>query len=431
MFEKLLKKETKISVIGLGYVGLPLALEFAKKFKVLGMDINAERIALMKQNIDPSNELSAQDFIDRDIEFTSNWEDLRSANFHIVAVPTPIDVHKNPNLFPLLKASETLGKVLKKGDYVIFESTVYPGCTEEDCVPIIEKISGLKMGEDFKVGYSPERINPGDRARTIDKILKIVSGNDAEALKEISATYGAIIHAGIYEASSIKVAEAAKVIENSQRDLNIAFMNELSIIFDKLGIDTKEVLEAAGTKWNFLKFSPGLVGGHCIGVDPYYLVHKAKKVDYLPEVITSGRKINDEMPARIAKRMAQLLIQQGKNPGATKVLIKGITFKENVSDVRNSKVVDLVKELESFYITVDLVDCWADPKEVKAEYGLTLQEQATTDYDGVIVAVSHEQYLSLDFAYFQSIMNDRPILMDIKSIYDYPNPDLGLLYWRL
>lgn len=431
MFEKLSQKETKISVIGLGYVGLPLALEFAKKFKVVGMDINTERVALMKQNIDPSNELSAQDFVNRDIEFTSDWEDLRKANFHIVAVPTPIDVHKNPNLIPLLKASETIGKIIKKGDYVIFESTVYPGCTEEDCVPIIEKISGLKMGEDFKVGYSPERINPGDRARTIDKILKIVSGNDAEALKEISAVYGAIIQAGIYEASSIKVAEAAKVIENSQRDLNIAFMNELSIIFDKLGIDTKEVLEAAGTKWNFLKFSPGLVGGHCIGVDPYYLVHKAKKVDYLPEVITSGRKINDEMPARIAKRMAQLLIQQGKNPGVTKVLIKGITFKENVSDVRNSKVADLVKELESFYITVDLVDSWANPEEVKAEYGLILQEQAASDYDGVIVAVSHDQYRSLDFTYFQSIMNESPILMDIKSIYDYPSSDIELTYWRL
>lgn len=431
MIEQLSKKKAKISVIGLGYVGLPVALEFAKKYSVIGFDINSERIAQMKQGIDPSKELAPVEFKGRDIVFTDRADDLKAANFHIVAVPTPIDEHKNPNLFPLLKASETVGHIIKKGDYVVFESTVYPGCTEEDCVPIIEKISGLKMGTDFKVGYSPERINPGDRARTIDKILKIVSGNDAEALQIIAAVYGSIITAGIHEASSIKVAEAAKVIENAQRDLNIAFMNELSIIFDKLNIDTKEVLDAAGTKWNFLRFSPGLVGGHCIGVDPYYLVHKAKKIDYLPEVITSGRRINDEMPARIAKRMAQLLIEKGKNPGQTKVLVKGITFKENVSDVRNSKVVDLIRELETFYIQVDVVDYWASPQEVKEEYDLSLLDKPANDYDAVIVAVAHDEYQAEGFDYFKSIMKDRPILMDIKSIYDYPPESDELTYWRL
>jgi UDP-N-acetyl-D-galactosamine dehydrogenase len=431
MIDKLRKKQAKISVIGLGYVGLPVALEFAKNFSVIGFDINAERIALMRRGIDPSQELPPESFEDKDIVFTDRADDLRDAHFHIVAVPTPIDEHKNPQLTPLLKASETVGKIIKRGDYVIFESTVYPGCTEEDCVPIIEHLSGLKMGTDFKVGYSPERINPGDRARTIDKILKIVSGNDAEALQTIAEVYGSIITAGIHEASSIKVAEAAKVIENAQRDLNIAFMNELSVIFDKLGIDTKEVLAAAGTKWNFLKFSPGLVGGHCIGVDPYYLVHKAKKIGYLPEVITSGRRINDEMPARIAKRMAQLLIKKGKNPGQTKVLVKGITFKENVSDVRNSKVVDLIRELESFYIQVDLVDYWASKEEVKEEYGLNLKEEIAQDYDAVIVAVAHDKYRSLNFDYFRSIMRDQPILMDIKSIYDYPPDTDDLMYWRL
>ncbi len=431
IFEKLKAKETKISVVGLGYVGLPLALELAKQFSVIGFDINSERIAMMRNGIDPSKELESTAFEGRDIEFTDKVGLLRQASFHIVAVPTPIDEHKNPNLVPLQKASESLGTIIKRGDYVIYESTVYPGCTEEDCIPIIERVSNLEFGKDFKAGYSPERINPGDRARTIDKILKIVSGSDEEALEEIAKVYGAIITAGIFKASSIKVAEAAKVIENSQRDLNIAFMNELAIIFDRIGIDTKEVLAAAGTKWNFLPFTPGLVGGHCIGVDPYYLVHKAKEEDYIPQVITSGRRINDEMPAHIAKRLTQMLIQKGKNPGNTKVLVKGITFKENVSDIRNSKVADLIKEIESFSIKVDLVDYWASQEEVRHEYGIEMVEQATNDYDAVLIAVAHDNYKKLQFPDYISMMKEHPILMDIKSIYDYPPKDLGLSYWRL
>ncbi|MEO0338058.1 MAG: nucleotide sugar dehydrogenase, partial [Bacteroidota bacterium] len=414
MYEKIKAKETKISVVGLGYVGLPLALELAKKFSVIGFDINSERVAMMRNGIDPSKELEPEVFEGKDIEFTDKVGMLRQASFHIVAVPTPIDEHKNPNLVPLQKASESLGTIIKKGDYVVYESTVYPGCTEEDCIPIIERVSQLEFGRDFKAGYSPERINPGDRARTIDKILKIVSGSDEAALEEIAKVYGDIITAGIFKASSIKVAEAAKVIENSQRDLNIAFMNELAIIFDRLGIDTKEVLAAAGTKWNFLPFTPGLVGGHCIGVDPYYLVHKAKEEDYIPQVITSGRRINDEMPAHIAKRLTQMLIQKGKNPGNTKVLVKGITFKENVSDIRNSKVADLIREIESFSIKVDLVDYWASPEEVRHEYNIEMIEHATNDYDAILVAVAHDNYKKLQFADYIGMMNDHPILMDIK-----------------
>ena len=338
---------------------------------------------------------------------------------------------KVPNLTPVLSASKTIGKILKKGDYVIFESTVYPGCTEEDCLPILEEESGLKLGADFKIGYSPERINPGDKERTIEKILKIVSGSDAESLKEIAQTYGAIIKAGIYEAPSIKVAEAAKVIENAQRDLNISFVNELSIIFDMMGIDTKEVLEAAGTKWNFLKFSPGLVGGHCIGVDPYYLTHKAKQMGYDPLVILSGRRINDGMPNFIANRLTQMLIQKGKNPGHTKVLVKGITFKENVADIRNSKVADLVYEIMKYSINVHITDTYASPNEVAKEYKLSLVDSISNDYDAVIVAVNHEEYKSLDHSYFKSICKEDAILMDLKAIYEKPSEDTGLTYWRL
>ena len=430
MYQKLIKKEKKISVIGLGYVGLPLALEFAKKFSVIGFDINQQRVDMMKNGIDPSKELTSEAFENRDIQFTTDPEELRQAHFHVVAVPTPVDQHKVPNLSPVLAASKTVGSVLKKGDYVIYESTVYPGCTEEDCVPILEELSGLKFEQDFKVGYSPERINPGDKEHTIEKILKIVAGNDAEALEEIAQVYGAIIQAGIYKASTIKVAEAAKVIENTQRDLNISFMNELSIIFDMMGIDTKEVLDAAGTKWNFLKFSPGLVGGHCIGVDPYYLLHKAQKLGYNPQIITSGRRINDSMPAHIAKRLVQILIQKGKNPSQAKVLVMGITFKENVSDIRNSKVADLIRELMQFSIHVHVTDPWASPNEVAHEYNLTMVDTISDDYDAVIVAVNHQEYKTLDASYFKSIMKEQPILMDIKSIYPKPVEN-GLMYWRL
>lgn len=428
MYASLLAKEKKIAVVGLGYVGLPLALEFAKHFSVIGYDISAERVELMQQGIDPSRELESEVFEGKDIVFSADSQCLADAHFYVVAVPTPVDEHKVPNLRPLLSASETIGRYLKKGDYVVFESTVYPGCTEEDCLPILEAKSGLKLG-DFKIGYSPERINPGDRQHTVDKILKIVSGSDAESLEEIAKIYGAIITAGIYQAQTIKVAEAAKVIENTQRDLNISFMNELSIIFDRMGIDTQQVLEAASTKWNFMKFYPGLVGGHCISVDPYYLLHKSKQLGYDPQVILSGRRINDGMPAFIAKKLVQMLIATGKSPSATKVLVMGVTFKENVSDIRNSKVVDLVRELMQFSVNVHVTDPHASPNEVAHEYKLTLVDNISTDYDAVIVAVNHDEYKNLKPDYFESIMKNDPILLDLKGIYE-TNPE-GLVYWRL
>jgi UDP-N-acetyl-D-galactosamine dehydrogenase len=414
----------------LGYVGLPLALEFAKKFSVVGFDISADRVAMMKQGIDPSNELDAEVFLNRDILFTADPEDLKKAQFYIIAVPTPVDETKVPNLGPLISASETLGKYLKKGDYVVYESTVYPGCTEEDCLPVLEKQSGLKAGVHFKYGYSPERINPGDKERTVDKIVKVVSGNDEEALEDIAQVYGAIIEAGIFRAASVKVAEAAKVIENTQRDLNISFMNELSIIFDKMGLDTKDVLEAASTKWNFMKFYPGLVGGHCISVDPYYLLHKSKQLGYDPQVILSGRRINDGMPAFIAKRLVQMLIQKGKGPGQSKVLVMGITFKENVSDIRNSKVVDLIRELMQFSVNVHVTDHHASPNEVAHEYKLTLLDNISNDYDAVIVAVNHEEYKERDLSYFKSIMKEQPILMDLKGMYGFTSSG-DFTIWRL
>lgn len=430
--EDFLQKRKLVSVIGLGYVGLPLALVLAKKFRVIGFDINAGRVAQMQQSIDPSQELNSAAFDGADITFTHLAEDLQQAQFHIVAVPTPIDEHNNPDLTPLLKASQTVGKQLKKGDYVVFESTVYPGCTEEDCVPILERESGLKFGLDFKVGYSPERINPGDKEHTVEKILKVVSGSDAEASALVAQIYGAVIQAGVYQASSIKVAEAAKVIENTQRDLNIAFMNELSVIFDRMGIDTQEVLEAAGTKWNFLKFFPGLVGGHCIGVDPYYLLHKSKEMGYTPHVITSGRKINDEMPAYIAKRLVQMLIQHGKNPGQCRVLVLGITFKENVADIRNSKVADLVHELQQYSIAVHLVDPFASAAEVAHEYNLTLYDAPEDNYDAVIVAVAHKQFAEMNLESLRALMNGKPLLLDLKGIYTRAEAtEREITYWRL
>lgn len=428
MYQELADKNKAISVTGLGYVGLPIALAFAKKFKVIGFDINPERVTLLRQKIDPSKELETDAFENADIEFTADPADLKKAHFHIIAVPTDVDKHKVPDLTPLIKASQNLGRFLKKGDYVVYESTVYPGCTEEDCLPLLENASGLKLGE-FKIGYSPERINPGDKEHTLEKILKIVAGNDAEALDEIAKVYGAIIHAGIHKASSIKVAEAAKVIENTQRDINISLMNELSMIFDLMDIDTKEVLDAAGTKWNFLRFFPGLVGGHCIGVDPYYLVHKSRKLGYDPQVILSGRRINDGMPAYIAKRLVQMLIQKGKNPAQTKVLVMGFTFKENVADIRNSKVADLVREMMDFSIHVHITDPYASPNEVAHEYKLTMVDNISDDYDVVIVAVAHEHYKSLDQTYLKSITRDGAIIMDLKGIYE--PADNGMLYWRL
>lgn len=430
--KELAQKDKAISVIGLGYVGLPLALELARQYKVVGFDINEARVEMMKDNIDPSKELSSEAFEGCDILFTANADDLKQAHFHIVAVPTPVDSAKVPNLKPVLGASETVGKALKKGDYVVFESTVYPGCTEDDCLPVLEKTSGLKLGKDFKIGYSPERINPGDTVHTLTKILKIVSGSDEEALEEIAKVYESIIEPGVHRAPTIKVAEAAKVIENTQRDINISLMNELSMIFDRMGIDTKAVLEAAGTKWNFLKFYPGLVGGHCIGVDPYYLVHKAMQVGYNPQVILSGRRINDEMPAFIAQRLVQKLIKKGKSPMEAKVLMMGITFKEDVADIRNSKVADLAKELMKYSINVHVIDPYASPNEVAHEYNITLVDSASTNYDSIIVAVNHKEYREYDAKYFRSLMNGTPLLMDLKGIYqpeDFAKE--GVEYWRL
>ena len=428
IYNKIIKKEATIAVIGLGYVGLPIALAFAKKVKVIGFDINLDRVNMMKKGIDPSNELSKEDFKGSDITFTNKLEDLKKANFFIVAVPTPIDEHNLPDLKPLLGASTTVGKVLKKGDYVVFESTVYPGCTEEDCIPVLEQHSGLKFVKDFKVGYSPERINPGDKEHTITKILKVVSGCDKESLENIARVYEIIVEPGTHRASSIKVAEAAKIIENTQRDVNIALMNELSIIFNKMGINTYDVLAAAGTKWNFLKFSPGLVGGHCIGVDPYYLTHKAESLGYHARVINSGRYVNDSMGFYVAKTTVKKIIAAGKNISKSKVLVMGATFKEDVSDIRNSKVADIVKELKSFGVKVDVVDPHADSAELKHEYGFGLNKIGK-GYDGVIVAVNHAEYKVLDQNYFTGILSKKGILVDVKGM--YKNRFKSLTYWSL
>ncbi len=427
MIDKLLNKENKLAVIGLGYVGLPIALEFAKKMSVIGFDINAERVEMMKNNIDPSQELEAEAFEGTDIYFTADPAELAEATFFIVAVPTPVDKHKVPNLTPVLSASKTLGKILKKGDYVVYESTVYPGCTEEDCIPVLEAESGLKFVDDFKVGYSPERINPGDKEHTITKILKVVSGCDDESLDIIAKVYESIVTAGVHRAPTMKVAEAAKIIENTQRDVNIALMNELSKIFDLMDINTFDVLEAAGTKWNFLKFFPGLVGGHCIGVDPYYLTYKANALGYKSEVILSGRRINDSMGAYVAKNLVQKLIKAGKSVAQSKVLVMGATFKEDVADIRNSKVIDVINELKSFSLSVDVVDAYAEKAEMHEEYGVELLENVATDYDAVIVAVNHDKYMKLDEDYFKSITNDKAILVDVKGI--YRNKIKDLQYW--
>ena len=432
MITKYKNKQSKIAVIGLGYVGLPIALAFAKHFKVIGFDISKPRIDLMREGIDPSKELDSVEFQDRDIFFTADAEDLKEGNFFIVTVPTPVDEHFVPDLSYVLSASRLVGSALKKGDVVVYESTVFPGCTEEDCLPILEEVSGLKVGKDFKLGYSPERINPGDKEHTITKIAKVVSGNDEAALEIIADVYGSIIEPGVFKAKTIKAAEAAKVIENTQRDLNIALMNELAVIFDKMGISTHDVLEAAGTKWNFLKFFPGLVGGHCIGVDPYYLTYKAQQYGYSPEVILSGRRVNNNMPAYIAKKLTQSLLQIGKNPSQCKILIMGLTFKEDVSDIRNSKVADLAREIMGYSVNVHLVDPNASPNEVAHEYKLTLIDEPADNYDGIIVAVAHADYRKYSAADFRKLMNDSPILFDIKGICNEKDlRELGVNYWRL
>jgi len=417
MYQSIINKQKKISLIGLGYVGLPIALEFAKHVPVVGFDIKPDRVDLMKRGIDPSNELPKEAFEGCDIVFTANPEDLKDCHFHIVAVPTPIDEHNLPDLTPVIKASETVGKILKKGDYVVYESTVYPGCTEEDCVPVLEKMSGLKFIEDFKVGYSPERINPGDKEHTLTSIKKVVSGCDPESAENVAKVYEIVIKAGVHRASSIKVAESAKIIENTQRDVNIALMNELSMIFNIMGINTYEVLEAAGTKWNFLKFVPGLVGGHCIGVDPYYLLHKAKELGYHARMINSGRAINDGMGAYVAEQTVKKIIAMGKEITNSRVLVLGVTFKEDVTDIRNSRVVDILNELSKYNVKYDVVDDHANHHEVEEEYKLKMVDKPEGKYDAVIVAVNHKEYSELDENYFNSILKENGLIMDIKGMY--------------
>lgn len=415
LYHQIINKQNKISVIGLGYVGLPIALEFGKKVSVIGYDIRADRVEMMKNHIDPSSELPPEDFKDSDIVFSCNLDDLKEAAFHIIAVPTPIDDSNMPDLKPLLSATTTVGKVLKKGDYVVYESTVYPGATEEDCIPILESLSGLKFRQDFKVGYSPERINPGDKDHTITTIKKIVSGCDDESLDIIAKVYGLVVKAGVHKASSIKVAEAAKIIENTQRDVNIALMNELSIIFNRMGINTMEVLEAASTKWNFLKFYPGLVGGHCIGVDPYYLTYKAKKYRYHPQIINSGRFVNDSMGFYVAKQVVKKMIAAGKNVLNSHVLIMGATFKENVTDIRNSRVPDIISEFKSYGVKVDIVDPYASSNEFMHEYGHPLIAKPEGPYDAVVIAVAHDPYLQMTEEDIMNLGDHGIILADVKG----------------
>ena len=428
IYDDLLTKKKALSVTGLGYVGLPLALEFAKHFRVIGFDINKDRVEMMKQGIDPSKELTKEAFDHCDITFTTNPEDLKNAHFHIIGVPTDIDDHQVPDLKPLLKASASVGKGLKEGDYVVYESTVYPGCTEEDCMPVLEGESGMIGCADFKIGYSPERIVPGDKNKSLRDILKIVSGCDAEALEEISKVYGQIIRAGLHKASSIKVAEAAKVIENTQRDLNISLMNELAIIFDKMGIDTREVIEAAGTKWNFHKYYPGLVGGHCISVDPFYLMHKARELGYDPQVIAAGRRVNDHVPHFIARKLVQQLIQNGKNPRESNILVMGVTFKEDVADIRNSKVFDLINELKQYSFQVDAVDPWASHEEVEKEYGVKLLSEPAGPYDAIIVAVGHRDYKNQTSEDLKKLSKGEVFVTDLKGIISRDGIDH---YWKL
>lgn len=429
IYDNLLKKEAKLAVVGLGYVGLPLALALANKISVIGFDINESRIAKMREGIDPSKELEHSAFENADIEFTSSLDKLHEASFFIVAVPTPIDSHNQPDLTPVLSASRSVGQCLKKGDYVVFESTVYPGCTEEDCIPVLEEVSGLKFRTDFKVGYSPERINPGEKVHTLPNTIKIVSGCDPEALEQIAKVYELVVNPGVHRAPNMKVAEAAKIIENTQRDVNIALMNELSIIFSRIGINTYDVLEAAGTKWNFLKFYPGLVGGHCIGVDPYYLVYKANELNYHSQIISAGRFINDSMGGYIAKKLVKKLIAMGKAILGAKVLIMGITFKENVSDIRNTKIIDIIKELKDFGVNVDVIDPYADSEDVVRMYNINLIEKPHGKYDAIVVAVGHDTYKELTEEYFINLTTDKAILVDIKGLYrDQIN---NIEYWSL
>ena len=422
-----------VSVIGLGYVGLPVAVAFGLKSRTIGFDVDAERISELRQGRDRTGEVTPDELGRTDILFTSASEELRQADFHIVAVPTPVDDAKRPDLTFIIRASETVGKILKKGDIVVYESTVYPGVTEEECVPILERVSGLVCGSDFAVGYSPERINPGDSEHTFSKIRKIVSGWDTETLEIVASVYESVVVAGVHRAATIRVAEAAKVIENTQRDLNIALVNELAMIFDRLNIDTNDVLEAAGTKWNFLGFKPGLVGGHCIGVDPYYLTHKAEKIGYIPQVILSGRRINDDMGKFIAQRTIKEMIRAGQSVLDSTVTVLGLTFKEGCPDLRNSRVIDIIRELEDYGVRVQVHDALADPEEALAEYGVSL-----TPFDklipaaALIVAVAHQEYRELTPGQLKSLTNSRPLVVDVKGLYERQAlAAAGIRVWRL
>ena len=409
-------KNIKIAIIGLGYVGLPLAVEFGKKYSVLGFDINQLRIDELNSGHDRTQEMTSEELKSLEyLSFSMDKEQLKTCNIFIVTVPTPIDKYKKPDLTPLISASRTVGKFLKKNDLVIYESTVYPGCTEEDCVPVLERESGLIFNQDFFCGYSPERINPGDKINTLTKIKKVTSGSTPKIADFVDDLYGSIIEAGTYKATSLKVAEASKAIENAQRDVNISFVNELALIFDKMGIDTSEVLEAAGTKWNFLKFKPGLVGGHCIGVDPYYLLHKSESLGYYPQVILSGRRINDNMGIFVANKLIKLLIKKGHKIEGSKVLILGITFKENCPDIRNSRVIDVYHELKEFGVNVEVYDPWASKHEVQEEYGIMLLDTLKSKYDGILLAVSHDEYKLLNLENFK---NTNAVIFDIKGVLD-------------
>jgi len=434
LYEKIKSKEAKLSVIGLGYVGLPLAISFAKKVDVIGFDINKPKVEDYNKGIDATNEIGSKCLQETTAFLTSNEKELQKAKFHIVAVPTPINLDKSPNLGAVIGASKIVGRNLNKGSIVVYESTVYPGVTEDICIPILEKESGLRCGTDFKIGYSPERINPGDKLHRLETIKKVVSGMDKETLNIVAKVYGLIIKVGIYKAESIKVAEAAKVIENAQRDINIAFMNELSIIFNKLDIDTQAVLRAAGTKWNFLQFTPGLVGGHCIGIDPYYLTYKAEQVGYLSQVILAGRKINDEMGKYVAENTLKQLIKADKQIKGCKVLIMGITFKQNCSDIRNSKVIDIINELKEYGVNIEVVDPLADENETLRKYGIKLSKvEDVTDVDAVIFAIPHEKFRDITLKDLKNIYkDDKLVLIDIKGMFNKKEAEnLNYLYWRL
>ena len=432
-FEPVVKLDKVVSVVGLGYVGLPVAVAFGKIRKTVGFDINSKRIEELKSGHDRTGEVAPEELKAADILFTDKIEELRLADFHIVAVPTPVDDANRPDLTPMLMASETVGNALKKGDIVVYESTVYPGVTEDECVPVLEKISGLKCGSDFKVGYSPERINPGDKEHTFTKIKKVVSGQDAETLDIVASVYESVVTAGVHRAASIKVAEAAKVIENTQRDLNIALMNELAIIFDRMGIDTNDVLEAAGTKWNFLKFKPGLVGGHCIGVDPYYLTHKAEKMGYIPQVILAGRRINDGMGKFIAQRTVKEMIRAGHNVLGSTVTVLGLTFKEDCLDFRNSKVIDIIRELRDYGINVQVHDPLADLVEAEHEYSISLVAmEKLKPASAVVASVSHRSYREMSIDTLNRLMDKNPVLIDVKGIFNSETlRKNGVRLWRL